>query len=318
MIFVGALFVSFSAMGQDYKPMLEEGKSWDVYYSAYDGEIGIVPYRAANRTYIVGDTIIDGMKWYKFASRSMISHAEVFYPPFSLSQEYVNEGSFMREDVGAQKVFGLFKDFETNEFQELLLYDFNVNVGDTVDLLTHDYINSKEVLVAYPYQCTAIVGLLLGDGEVVKSFEYESLTDPGVTEWFGPVVIIEGIGATGFWNPTNIGYDSFGCVKVGETILMSGEYGCNSIISSIPDYLTEKNILYLYPNPSKGIVQFPASIQFDKLNIYNTMGQVIEGYQVYTNGGKTFIEIDSELTRGVYFVAFYKDGAMHMEKLIIE
>ncbi len=309
------LFASFTVHGQDYKPMLNKDKSWDIYTSSYNGEFGIVFYKSGQRFYITKDTTINGVEWQKISARSIMEEDFPYVPPFTLSDEYPTAW-YLRENIEERKVYGLHSYDGLEEYTEVLLYDFTVELGDTVPLSRIDY-GSNSTFNSYSHRCVAIENITLDSGEEVKSFEYHSIDESGITGWFGSVIVIEGLGSKALFNPAYASYDLLGCVEEDGIPIWgsTNSYGCNSIITSIPDFLPEQNIIS--PNPSNGSVQFPTSIKFDRLQVYNSVGQIVENYETYKTANQQIIEFEEQM-EGLYFVVLYKGDAIHTEKLILK
>ncbi|MFK7903526.1 MAG: T9SS type A sorting domain-containing protein [Chitinophagales bacterium] len=299
--------------------MLQKNKSWDIYTSAYNGETGIVPYKDGQRLYITKDTTINEVEWQKVSSRSIMEKDFdlPYVGPFTLSEEYQTSW-YLRENIEERKVYGLYFHDGAEEYTEVLLYDFTVGLGDIVPLSRIDSgSNNTFELNTYNHECVAIETITLDNGEEVKSFEYQSIDEPDITEWFGSIIVIEGLGSKTLFNPASAGFDLLGCVEENGIPIWgaTNSYGCNSITTSIPDFLPEQHIIS--PNPSNGIVEFPVSINFDELKIYNSVGQIVKNYETYKTANKQVIEFE-EYLEGLYFVVLYRDGAIHTEKLILK
>lgn len=287
-------FLSFNFA--QYQPLLGQGKSWDIYQSSYNGEIQIVPYSAGARIQQVGDTMLLGKRWHTFTKRDFqVVDQPVFYPTFSLEQEEPLNW-LMREDTTHKLVYALYQNPETQTYQERLIYNFNLAVGDTM-VYYHGF---QVVPDSSIWTCTNISSLNLANGTTAKVYELED--DSGVTDFFGPLHITEQIGGPHLFWPSNIGW-SVGCVFLeNQTIYDSqSSYGCNSIISSNHSLPTFN--LKVYPNPiyNELIIEGTTALNDKaKVELYNGLGQRVFQYTIYLNEMNRFSM--AYLVKGIYFL----------------
>lgn len=113
-----------------YQPMVVEGYSWNVVHSG-DGGIPTQRLYGTNKEIIKGDSIINGVTYKKL------------WEVEDCDLEKIQLLALIREDVEKQKVYAY------NEDVEVLLYDLNVAIGDTIEVLNwlHQlkYLNSTNI-----------------------------------------------------------------------------------------------------------------------------------------------------------------------------
>lgn len=142
-IFILPLFVP--CIAQDYKPLLDDYNEWQVTHCYY----GCL----TDAYYTDGDTIVDGMNYkildgYHFISRTFL----------------------LREELVAKTVYLKFLQASGNE--EYLLYDFSLNVGDSIE--------TKNPISPFPtnggyYKVDSIISSPLVDGNHYRHFYLSQL-----------------------------------------------------------------------------------------------------------------------------------------------
>jgi Secretion system C-terminal sorting domain len=87
--------------------------------------------------------------------------------------------------------------------------------------------------------------------------------------------------------------------------------------NSVSKYTTNVDLVYLYPNPSKGFLNLKVGTGAKNVNIevINLVGQTV--YTNKVNTGNNKIDM-SNLNKGVYLVALRVDGKKITQKLVIE
>jgi hypothetical protein len=213
----------------------------------------------------------------------------------------------IREDVAQKKVY-IYTFFSTDT-TEKLLYDFNLNTGDT--------------LKGY---------LAMGTGNIVTSVDSILIGSDYRKRWnmkFGTPTtnvyqIIEGIGSTvglltpytDFESASNL--DCF--VQQSQTFYpyYSASAVCpEALYNSIADKGTNANSMTIFPNPTSGVFNIKTNNKSENmLMITDLLGKpVLE--KAIRNGE---VEIDfSDYQSGIYFVsAFDKDGNLAVKKIVKE
>ena len=126
------LFVSVEfSFGQNYHPVLEKNRYWDVLGMSIQ-QTGPCGYGFGYRYQLAGDTLFNGMQYHIVRSFN-IQTADgnlYFCPPYIVSTTFSNyfPEFYLREDTVQRKLFFLHDGFDTEE----LLFDYNLNVGDSL------------------------------------------------------------------------------------------------------------------------------------------------------------------------------------------
>ena len=124
------VLIDFSEVTDSYVPMVVEGYSWNVVHSG-DGGIPTQRLYNTNKEIIKGDSIINGITYKKL------------WEADDCDLEKTKLLALIREDVKEQKVYAYSEDIE------VLLYDLNVEIGDTIKVLNWlhllKYLNSTNI-----------------------------------------------------------------------------------------------------------------------------------------------------------------------------
>lgn len=272
-----------------YHPFPDSNAVWGMVTGCMDWNCGSAHYI---QDHYDGDTTMDGTSYKKIGQSIGGGSGECScYPPEDLGPGYI------REDTMSRKVFWRMQGSST----DVLLYDFAVNVGDTLQGLME---NCDLTWVA-----GSIDSILIGSG-YRKRINYEVSFDPGVQ-----FSIIEGIGST--YGLTTCPYIPF---EMGITLLCFTVDG-NVLFSPLGPDLTAcgdltSGILHskivpgpvVYPNPSTGI--FHLGVAAREVQVYNAQGQLL-----FTHKGH---EVDlSTWPPGVYTAVVETGKGRSVERLVV-
>ncbi len=249
--------------------------------------------------YINGDTSFNSVVYHKVYKTDSIN---LWEPLPNNIQYYLNVLQFfIREDtnkrIWSYNPAGL----------DYLLYDFNMNVGDTLKTDLH-----------YGHIISGIDSILIGS-TYRKKFLIKSIWADTNYRPF----IIEGIG-------TNHGLDSYffaktlhiqslrcftqnGIVLYTDSVLSNCKMVCNK-----PDIEMKKPKVQLYPNPFQYSSTFEvegASFRNSVLKIYNILGTELKQYLI--TDSKTTIERNAMSNGIYYYLLFNKKGESVSGKFII-
>ncbi|MCB0510849.1 MAG: T9SS type A sorting domain-containing protein [Bacteroidetes bacterium] len=249
-------FFVFKASSQTYAPFVVDSVAWKERYSQQE-DFGTSV--SQNFNFILGDTIID-----------TFNYAKVYTSKVLYESNYAPIG-FLREEH--KKVYAILPQFMPIEF---LLYDFSLNVGDSMLLC-----NNLGFPSFISTTLLSIDSIEIEDGTYRKRFNYDL-----------PSQIVEGIGNIGPYNSglftTNgqMGVDSGNSLDCyftpNKTIYRSTYYqlvdtlDCFTI-TGIRKEPTEKIDLKVYPNPSSTTFIFELA-DFENtynMEIQNIFGQVM-------------------------------------------
>jgi hypothetical protein len=285
--------VCLGVNAQSYVPFPTDSAIWRVsFFTAQQGCPGL----AAEYHYeITGDTTISSITYKKINRIGYTLDIFCYYGPFG----YVGA---IREDTNKRIYLCL-----PNSSTDTLLYDFNLNVGDTV----RSYLN---YFGGYPL-VGSIDSILIGSSYRKRFNLYYPPSGSGPS-------IIEGIGSThGLldWNPEFEASGNLDCFKLyNQTLYPDTTTTCNMLVTGAPLPPPKSNIT-IFPTPSTGqiTVTLPTS-GFGKTIYYSLTdisGRIMRSEQITTIDGAIIID-RKELTDGVYLLTITIDSACFQEKII--
>ena len=233
---------------------------------------------------IYGDTVILGVNY----KNLYVSYDTTF-------ETAIYRGSLREDTTG--------KVFLTDGFNENLLYDFNLEVGDSFPG------------PAWPIVVTNIDTVVLLNGEIRKRFEFG----------FGHEYWIDGIGSTN--GLLNIAYDQIilvwevwlNCFFQNDTLKYHGfpTLDCFHALTRV-ESSANNNSFSVYPNPSSGNIEIKlvASVQNARLSILNFEGQIIKTID-NISGNKIQLSNDG-LPPGIYFFSLQDNNDIIKGKFILQ
>lgn len=235
-----------------------------------------------NNLFISGDTTFGNFTYHKLYANGH-RHAE----PFPGEEFYYNKysGAF-RNEAENRKVYFL------SQGQDVLAYDFNLTVGDTLpeSPITNELINIVDsidsVLVGGTFHKRFLVRL--NDGETYAS-------------------IIEGIGSTcgafSMIQPVFEFGDELWCARQDDNIVWNydTEFPCLLLVG------VENTLPVLpatvFPNPTNGIFVIRTSVEYDGIEVYNDCGKLI----LATRGISSPVNLEGK-PEGIYLVKLLRSG----------
>ena len=270
-----------------YHPFPDSNAVWIGQFQNSTGQL----YQTDEDYYLNGDTVINSTvysKLYKnYHEVEIDNYLQVIYDFGIILGEYAGG---IRNDTTQRKIFYCASN------QECLLYNFSLQVGDSIN--TSQYCGTTSAPHAY---VESIDSIFIGNNYRKRFNIHNDLS---------PVSYIEGIGSD---NGLLMGMDYFEtssslyCFYQNDSLKYSS--GCDFV--GIED-VRNSSTIKIYPNPSNNQI----TIKGKRINTYilsNTVGQVIkEGKQ---NGDETTIEV-SALPNGIYILgldgrSFYKISVIH-------
>lgn len=285
-----------------YHPFPDSNAIWNVEADAYYG--GQCPPPPSTNPVLVdytfseflqGDTTINNYIYHKIYMSGYV-HEHCQFGNFVNNWNYFNnvyEGAY-RQDTLLKKIFFYYSN------TEWLLYDFNLNVGDTL----FGYQRCGEVV-------SSIDSVLIGNN-YRKRFN--------LSNTFTPHSIIEGIGSTAGLLGQHCSFEYFSyltCfVQNGQTLYPDTITNCQLITQVKEVKFTAP--FSISPNP----FSTHATLQTDKLftnatlTIYNSFGQQVK--QLKNISGNTITLHRDNLPGGLYFLRMtQEDQTFTAEKLVI-
>ncbi len=280
------LLASSIAFAQNYIPMAQENAHWIMFAIGENGT-------AHHVISLKGDSTINGLVYKKMQWRkihSNVTSAQAFQPPFYYDASAKLMGA-LRDDTLAQQVFYIpFSPLHTENdtcdlFDEWLIYDFSISVGDTIGGCLNYY-------PTFPFLVDSIATQLHWgkDRRVVYSDSGARLIE-GVGTGLGPLWNIYA-----FPHPAKPTFLYDYCV---------GEEGyCGlELVNSARQQLANLN-LRLSPNPVADIltIEWPDGLQDDlRLAIFDFSGKKLL-QQSLANSGKPFSLNIGHLANGLYLL----------------
>jgi len=298
-ILIFGLFITIWTYGQEYYPFPDSNAIWNE-FSIHIENPQNVAYKT--RYGIIGDTIIDLKQYSKIYSIVddsclNINNAEYF-------------GAIREEN---KRIYTI--TISQGE-QEILLYDFSKEVGDTI------YSNSLEGYLGYDYPViiSSIDTVELNDGSHRKRYWLEGGYYSFMNECW-----IEGVGSIhGLFAPItdillNYYEPNLSCFKQNGSTVYLNNFSCDkcfcSLQTSIMNFNRYQNKIQIYPNPfSEQInVNIESNNKFSEIIIYNSNGKIIQKFNVNTYP----IEIElRELPTGLYLIQLMGNNFKYTEKLL--
>lgn len=289
-------FLCYSAIGQEY------------FKGKYIGFAGADD----NLIEICGDTMVDGLR-YEFV------HHSIFYSDSTRFYRRFNEA--IRKE-GA-KVF--YKDLSRAESTEFLLYDYDLEVGES--LIAGQLPDGSDYIV---YTVDSI-GTIDINGEIKKKiyvrdhdFEFAALEDGYIIEDIGLVwqsrhpFYFVGVGFDHTW--------MFSCYYKNEDLVFTNPEDfnfldecpegrpfeiCEPNITSTNEHVDSKN-LSIFPNPANDIVNIATDFNEYRIRVYNISGQLIQQ-------AEDAVALDvAHLPDGMYFIGVEdkSSGQIQMGKVL--
>jgi len=296
-IVLALFFICIPLIGgaQEYTPMLNNYNEWNVrfcYQSLCDTDL----------YYTNGDTIVDGMN-YKILD----------------GYHYISRGFLLREDIEAKKVY--LKAILPNGTFDYLLYDFSMEVGDSIDM--------KNPITPFPenagyYKVDSIIPRPLVDGNDYNHF-YLSPT-PSNTVGKNNAEWIEGAGSLSIvtapgGDPDIDGVGRLACVfKNGESF-----YSDLTIIEecvpffelSNPSFNEETPPIKVYNHQENNVFEIVNIRDYHTIYVYNLMGAKQKVLKL-NNQFQTTLDL-SGYSSGIYLLVFESSQLQKQSyKVVIE
>ncbi|MEM1325621.1 MAG: FG-GAP-like repeat-containing protein [Bacteroidota bacterium] len=74
-----------------------------------------------------------------------------------------------------------------------------------------------------------------------------------------------------------------------------------------------KSDFFVFPNPTRGQVEWEGDREVDQVKIYNTLGELMLEQSV---SGQSYLDLPKDWSRGIYFVAFFNDNkSLNVERI---
>lgn len=248
--------------------------------------------------FMAGDTIIGAYTYQKILKSGFIGAPPCQPPGYYYYNHYMGS---IRQDKALKKVFY----YPQGTPNEQLLYDFNLNIGDT---LAVSYNHGNENYV------TGIDSVLVG-GNYHKAFLLSPLSGPP-NPWDSTYVLIEGIGSKfGLYNSMRT------FVSAGGALFCyshnSGNYPSGNMCTFLTgqdETIGTREQIEVFPNPTTGICKIESTEKF-QYSIYNVFGMEI----IYSDDLSQSVTLDlSDQPKGIYFFRGISEDKMFSRKIILQ
>ena len=308
-VFIFSL-LSMTGLAQKYYPFVKEGGTW--IYVAGSGGIDYPFYSWSDKYVMHGDTLIN-QQLYKLVYYMSFDSIPVF------DKKNINAG--VRED-STKKVFVVplhpqnnkysFDCLSSDSIREYLLFDFNLQSGDTITFHYPDGINFSH--------SSASVDSMEVNGSYRKRITlngYSSYGGMGFDIW------IEGIGShLAFTAPYCEFFEwgsQLGCYYDSATYYRPYDTTRSCATLSIKKEKTESK-LDVYPNPTDGtlIIKMNVLLNDIELTVYNSLGQVVLQKQFENSSHLNQILLPENSSNGIYFIEVSGHQWSYQQKFILQ
>ena len=247
-----------------------------------------------------GDTLINGQIYQKMIS----SQIQVISGFCGLNTTLGYKGA-IRNDIANKKVFFV----SPSGNIEQLLYDFNLEVGDTVV----GYF--EETISGFPEIVQSIDSVLVGNAYHKRwsiNPLYEVYFIEGIGSSYGLIELLPG------GNISDLPQRSITCFSLyGTSIYPSSPTYCN-IISSVSTHDEMPGSINVFPNPFSIHTTLQTDSYFNDatLRVYNSFGKIVK--QIENISGQSITLFRDNLQSGIYYISLSQGGkVIKSEKLVL-
>jgi hypothetical protein len=294
-LFIIFNFVGQLAFSQNYFPFPKDSSFWSQREYYNDGTGIIENIHTIN---FEGDSLINGYSYNKLYS----SGTENIYNQFGglISSTPVNRHLYtlLREDSSKHI-------FEYSSGQEQLIYDFNLELNDTLDYTAYRYILAEGTYVS-------VVDSILIGTEYHKRFHLSVVNL--ATDY---IALIEGVGSSfgllNFTGPSFEQYKVLNCFRNADGEIIFDSSYCSYV--SVPK-IDFSEFISIFPNPSsQSIFVETKGIIIEKISVLDIYGNQQNYTNEFNNGNQIYI---SDLNSGIYFLEIKTDSGKLIKKFVKE
>lgn len=307
LVFFSLYWTSLEA--QEYEPLIKEGSFWDFeFWHSPDGND--TPYCPdfTLRYQIANDTLINGNIYKKVKAFTLQGEPNSIFPEICIdppyyydANDFTFENRYLREDLENKTVYiwAQTKDVDGNllPYQEMILYKFDVQVGDVID----------NVYLGEPFSEYTGMGIGLEVSETVIEVGYDTNENRNfVQTTYGRY--FEGLG-----NLEDV-FRAFE-TALSHAMVMTcygdaqNQNNCAPTLSTSNDQLQQ---IKIFPNPTSGKISF-TNIEGSQFKLYSILGTEIN---IQFSNEHEEMNI-SHLPTGVYLLQIQNEnGRSRIEKII--
>ncbi len=263
-----------------YHPFADTNAVWRIdWYSGTTGMcVDMFNFHSSFQYTIGGDTTINSTAYQKIY-RSGYTVCSPFYGTY---------WGGLRQDTVSKKVY-----FLRPGNTDTLIYNFNVQVGDTLKLADCSGFYGNDV--GYSFVVSVIDSVLVGNKY------HKRFTDNNVS--FSSM--IEGVGSTSGLLEGNMPYSleqtlHLICYSHNNDLYPAGSTSCPLLVSDVANYQSKPNYIRLFPNPVSDILIIELEEEIGKIDLRNILGEIV--LQVKTSGHSGEIDLRT-LPPGAYSIS---------------
>ena len=292
-----------------------------------------------------GDTIIDGMQYAKV-------YRQTSFSPFEFDINNAEYFCAIRNDIENKQVYGIYREqlpvinaigIEMEYItKELLLYDFSLNVGETIEVSSFECADLLGYIQCGRFRRVDDISLaitnkdfihihnndsivIMENGEQRKRILMEAEDLPNATHFW-----IEGIGSSNgpmnFFIPDNWeeSMRRLLCFSQNDELLFSQDYyeyddalDCFSLGRGSGIDESSQSDIYVYPNPANDNLTISLAGNCSSIEIYDSFGRIMTSRQVNVTTSQQVVDVDiSEYPSGLYLVIVKGDGEKYYERIV--
>ncbi len=301
-IILFSFFVVINGISQSFAPI---GAKW--YYSHRENPFGsaAVGYQLFE---VTGDTVINSQL------------CRVVHKTYFSSDSSINDNGYLYLYKNANQIYYL----DSNHFE--LLYDFNLNAGDTLTIKNPDSYNSDTLI----YFVVDSVDTEIISGITHKKQYFHDTN--GYFDMFSPV--IENIGSVCYFFPrSQLDCDAANCYNLlcyEDTSISfhTSSTPCDMIISSITTAKLDNVTIELFPNPATNKLFISVTdnqTQLKGFEIFNVQGKQIKSEFFDTSNKKTVYScpcLDKtkinlrNFKSGTYYISIFTNNGNFIKKFV--
>lgn len=298
LLFIAILaFTMSQAQNNNYHPLPDSNAVWNFQF-----QILAIP-GVVNGDYSItfsGDTMINGKSYRKLKTPYVQCNA----PPSFSTDYWLGYRGAIRQDSAKRKVYFV----PPSSVSEQLLYDFNMQVGDTI----RGYL---EPTTSGSYTVQAIDSVMV-DNSYRKRWQIKS-------DYYS-VYLMEGIGSThGLVEqlpPDVSDYPTYilNCFHDNSEVLYPDTISDCPLITSLKPGVKRENKLVVFPNPfsERTTVKLKTHLKNATLILSDSQNQVVR--KINNINGKSITLNRNELPEGLYFIHLLQDKRiLSTEKILI-
>ena len=268
---------------------MDNSSAWRLWHGMWDGTGGgLISYDG--RVFVAGDTTINNLVYTKLSNSGIRTYS---YQGHNSTTHFSDPHyALIRSD--STRTYLLFDN------EEVLLYDFSLQVGDT---LPETFINGNTVIVSS-------IDTVIVNGKSLRRFNiYEPNNNSLISNWY-----IEGIGHEyGLIEPMFLMMDNgtgFECYAEDGVAVFPEGSNCDLTVA-VDKVMKPETALCIYPNPSQGLftLTYPSNTTKEvEIQIAGVGGEIITSTKWEVQAGQNTRNFNLNSVKPGLFVVIVHDG----------